>query len=67
MIVAQGVTAGGVRYRVFDDSAAPQGSAEGARRVDEQRRAAWMILRAEAEWEEIGNEEDHAGRTASGT
>ena len=65
MIVAQGVTAGGVRYRVFDDSAAPRGSAEGARRVDEQRRAAWMILRAEAEMEEE-HEEDHAGRTASG-
>lgn len=51
MIIAQGVTPQGVRYIVHDDCIAPKGSAEEARVIAEQRRAAYEILRRAAKRE----------------
>ena len=49
MMVCEGKTRNGVRYKVFNDCAAPRGSKEERLFEENQRRIAREILRAAAE------------------
>lgn len=44
MVIYTGITDSGVRYSIDDSYAAPKGSLEEARVIQEQRRAAYDIL-----------------------
>lgn len=48
-VIATMVTRSGVTVRIHDDCIAPRGSAEEARIIEAQRRAAYKILKGAAE------------------
>lgn len=60
MMVFEGKTRNGVRYKVFNDCAAPRGSKAEREFEENQRRIAREILRAAAE-----RMEDHGGYSSA--
>ena len=58
MVIAEGVTSSGVRYRICDDCMARRGTPEYERAAERQRRAAYNILKG---WAEHGMQEDGHG------
>ena len=58
-IIAEGVTSNGTRYIIRDDCIAPRGSARERQIIEDQRRAAYDILKGWAECH--GMQEDGHG------